>query len=216
MIIKHLVLGFSENNCYVLRQDSTSHECIILDTGLHVQPLMDFIQDKRLNPVALICTHGHVDHIAGIPAIREAFPGIEVAIHKNDSEMLTNSELNLSSWIDRKVSTDPADVIIESERTMSFAGLEFEVIETPGHTFGGVCFYFKKDNVLFSGDTLFAGSVGRTDFAGNDQQKCFEQLIENIRKKIFTLPEETKVYPGHGSVTSVRNEKQNNPYLANG
>lgn len=215
MIINQLVLGLYENNCYVLRKDSDSQDCVIIDTGLDVEPLIDFIDKEELRPVALLCTHGHADHIAGIPQLRESFPDIEIVIHKNDQNMVTKPELNLSMMANIKMSAAPAETIIEKEQAMSYAGLDFKVIETPGHTQGGVCFYFDEHNIVFVGDTLFAGSVGRTDFPGYDQQKCFDQLIESVNTKLFTLPENTKVYPGHGPFTSIRNEKKHNPYFAN-
>lgn len=211
MIISSLVLGAYENNCYILRKDEDSKDCVIIDTGLDSEPLMDFLQEHQLNPILLFCTHGHADHIAGINALREEYPEVKIAIHKNDAKMLASPSANLSVLAGGNIAAGPADILIESQCRMNYAGLEFDVIETPGHTPGGVCAYFENDAAIFVGDTLFAGSVGRTDFPGYDQQKCFTQLIRNIKEKLLTLPEHTKVYSGHGPRTSIRNEIKHNP-----
>lgn len=213
MIIDQLVLGAYENNCYVLRKELESVDCLIVDTGLDVEPLIDFLNKHKLNPIAVICTHGHADHIAGIAQLRDEYPSIKVVIHKNDAEMLTRAELNLSMLANVKISAGQADIVIEGEGRMSFAGLEFEILETPGHSPGGVCYYFEDENAAFSGDTLFASSIGRTDFPGYDQERCFNQLINSIKSKILKLADNTKVYPGHGPVTTVEHERYNNPYL---
>jgi len=107
----------------------------------------------------------------------------------------------------------PADVIIEKEGTMDFDGLTFEIIHTPGHTPGGICLYSSADKIIFTGDSLFAGSVGRTDFPGYDVHACMQQLIENIRKKLLILPGETKILPGHGPFSTIEQEKSHNPHL---
>lgn len=213
MYIETLLLGLYENNCYIVREDKDANDCIIIDTGLDSEPLLDFLKDNELNPVVVICTHGHVDHISAIPALRRAFPNIKVAIHKNDAEMLTNEDLNLSRLAMNPVSSRPADIIIDGEKEIEFIGIKFDVIETPGHTAGGICLYNAENGVIFTGDTLFAGSIGRTDFPGYDQEECFQQLIGNIRTKLLSLPEETRAYTGHGPSTTLRNEKKNNPYL---
>lgn len=213
MQIDRLVLGTYENNCYIVRRDEKTADCIIIDTGLNIEPLTGFLKRKNLNPTALILTHGHSDHIAGATGLRKNFNKIKVCIHKADSSMLGDPAGNLSSLAGAKITTSPADVLFDKEEQIEFANLSFQLICTPGHTPGGICLYNKDEKILFSGDSLFAGSVGRTDFSGYDSQKCFEQLINNIRKKLLVLPDDTIVLPGHGEKTTIRQEKLYNPYL---
>lgn len=213
MVIKQFVLGLYENNCYVVRKDEDSKDCVVIDTALEGGPLVRYLQNNDLNPVAVILTHGHADHIGAVPELKEAFENIKVVIHKEDAKMLECSTLNLSMLGDVDVATGPADVIIEEEGEIEFAGVKFQTIFTPGHTQGGICFYKADEGVLFVGDTLFSGSIGRTDFPGYDERKCFEQLIGNIKSKLLVLDDETKVYTGHGPITTIGNEKKFNPYL---
>lgn len=213
MQIDRLVLGAYENNCYIVRKDEKTTSCIIIDTGLSAEPLIDFLKNKNLDPQALILTHGHGDHIAGVSPLRENFDKIKVCIHKADSRMLTDSVSNFSSFLGQKIESSPADIIFENEGPIEFAGLKFTIIHTPGHTPGGICLYNSDEKILFSGDTLFAGSVGRTDFSGYDERKSLKQLVEGIKNKLLILPEDTKVLPGHGPATTIGQEKLYNSYL---
>ncbi len=212
MRIDTVILGDYQTNSYIVRKDNASAECIIIDTGLESAALIDFLKDNNLTPAALILTHGHADHIAAIPAVKNAYPDIKICIHKNDAEMLTCPHRNLSRLAGVNFATNKADIIIDEQNEIEFAGVVLEIIHTPGHTPGGICLYNKQENILFTGDTLFAGSVGRTDFTG-EEKKCYAQLIENIITKLMVLPDETKVYPGHGPVSSIRMEKRHNPHL---
>jgi len=213
MQIDKLVLGDYENNCYIVRKDKDSSDCLVIDTGLSSEPLIDFLKEKNLNPLVLILTHGHGDHIAGVGSLRKNFSKIKVCIHKADANMLTDYLSNFSSLLGQRIEYSPADIILEDSGEIEFAGIKLSILHTPGHTPGGICLYNKQDNVLFSGDTLFAGSVGRTDFSGQDTRKSFEQIIENIRKKLMVLPDDTAVLPGHGPESTIEQEKLNNPYL---
>lgn len=215
MRIDKLILGAYETNSYVLRSNSDDKDVLIIDTGLMPQPLINFLKQNELNPVALILTHGHADHIAGVTPLRQSFGDIKVAIQANDASMLASGQKNLSSLAGISIETEPADIIIETEEPIEFAGLTLEVLHTPGHTPGGICLYSRSDSVVFSGDTLFAGSIGRTDFPNYDTEKCFTQLVRSINTKLTTLPEDTKVLPGHGPETTIRSEKKHNPYLQN-
>ena len=213
MHIDKLTLGAYETNSYILRSDAAAKDVLIVDTGLTPQPLINFLKQNELNPVALILTHGHADHIAGITPLRQSFSGIKVAIQADDSPMLASGLKNLSCLAGTSIETGPADLIIETEEPVKFAGLTLNVLHTPGHTPGGICLYSQSDSVVFSGDTLFAGSIGRTDFPGYNIKKCFTQLVGNINAKLATLPADTKVLPGHGPETTIGNEKKHNPYL---
>jgi glyoxylase-like metal-dependent hydrolase (beta-lactamase superfamily II) len=209
MKIDRLVLGEFETNCYVVRSSDKASECLIIDTGLDVQPLLEFLDDNKLSPIAVILTHGHIDHIAGVDILRDKFPSIAVYIHKLDAELLTDSVGNLSFMTGSAFSTGSANHLVDEPDEIEEAGIKLRVIHTPGHTLGGICLYDEREGIVFVGDTLFADSVGRTDFPGGD----IRQLIEGIKQKLFTLPDETVVYPGHGNRTTIGREKANNPFL---
>lgn len=213
MHINKIILGAYETNSYVLRSSAADKDVLIIDTGLTPLPLINFLKQNELNPVAVVLTHGHADHIAGVTPLRQNFSDIKIAIHADDAPMLTSGGKNLSHLAGTNIETDPADLIIETEEPLELAGLILNVLHTPGHTPGGICLYSPSDSVLFSGDTLFAGSIGRTDFPGYDIEKCFSQLVKNINAKLATLPADTKVLPGHGPETTIKNEKKHNPYL---
>lgn len=209
MKIDRLILGSFETNCYILRQSEAAKDCLIVDTGLEAGELIDFLKEHTLNPVAVVLTHGHIDHVTGVAVLRQNFSEIKVHIHKLDAEMLTGAKDNLSALSGQTFSTEPADGFIEEGDKIEQANIALEVLHTPGHTPGGISLYSKQDGLIFVGDTLFAGSVGRTDFPA----ASFAQLIKSIREKLFTLPDETLCLPGHGPSTSIAQEKEHNPFL---
>ena len=210
MIIHTFILGDYETNCYCLRVDESAKDCIIIDAGFEAGNLINSLEEANMNPLALILTHGHIDHIAGVNAMREKFPEMKVYIHKLDANMLDEPKSNLSLMAGFSYVTEPADVILEDNQTIELAGIKLEVLHTPGHTPGGISLYSREQGVVFVGDALFADSVGRTDFPGGSMN----QLIEGIKEKLLTLPEETKVYPGHGPDTTIGREKMYNQYLS--
>jgi len=203
------VLGAYQTNCYILRNSAAAKDCLIVDTGLEAGELVDFLQKHKLNPVSVVLTHGHVDHISGLVELREKYPDIKVYIHKLDAEMLTGASSNISSLMGQSFSTAPADFACEEGDVIESAGIKLEVIHTPGHTPGGVCLYSSDEGIVFVGDTLFADSIGRTDFPGGSMGR----LVKSIKEKLLTLPDDTVVYPGHGPTTTIAQEKQHNPYL---
>ena len=209
MKIDHLILGAFQTNCYILRKSTADKDCLIIDTGLETGALINFISKNELNPVAVVLTHGHVDHTKGIDKLRKTYPDIKVYIHKLDAELLTETKNNLSAWTEEPFSTKPADFLVEETNTIELAGIKLEVIHTPGHTPGGVCLYSRDEGIVFVGDTLFADGVGRTDIPGGNTS----QLITSIKEKLLILPDETIVYPGHGPATTIAREKTHNPFL---
>jgi glyoxylase-like metal-dependent hydrolase (beta-lactamase superfamily II) len=209
MKVDAIVLGGFETNSYVVRASEEACDCVVIDTGLSAEPLIDFLSEHKLNPVVVIFTHGHADHIAGLNLLREKWSDIKVAIHTDDAGMLTNPMANLSVMTGVSFSAEAAEIVIAEEGVVEFAGMSFEVFHTPGHTPGGICLYCRGEGVVFAGDALFASSIGRTDFPGGN----YEQLIESIKSKLLVLPEETKVYTGHGPTTTIGTEKQFNQYL---
>jgi glyoxylase-like metal-dependent hydrolase (beta-lactamase superfamily II) len=212
MQIIKLVLGDYENNCYIVRKENSAN-CLIIDTGLDSIPLIEYLKNQSLTPLALVLTHGHGDHIAGIELLRKNYPNIKIHVHKADAEMLTSAVKNCSALVGYNVSVSPANVLIEKEGPADFEGFKFDVLHTPGHTPGGICLYSSEDKTIFTGDTLFAKSVGRTDFPGYDAHERMQQLIRNIKEKLLILPDDTNVLPGHGPASTILKEKKYNPYL---
>ena len=208
MKIDHLILGAFETNCYILRGTETAKDCLVIDTGLQDDQLVEFLKQHNLNPVAVVLTHGHPDHAAGVGALRKSFKDIKVCIHKLDAEMLTGQQSNFGLLMGGTSDTGPADVLLEEEGLIEQTGIKLQVLHTPGHTSGGICLYSEEEGIVFTDDTLFADSVGRTDLGGN-----MAQLIKSIREKLFTLPDETNVYPGHGPLTTIAQEKAHNQFL---
>ncbi len=209
MKIDCLVLGEYATNCYVLQKSESSKDCLIIDTGLEAGELVEFLRKEKLKAVAVVLTHGHIDHISGLLKLRRVYPDIKVYIHKLDAEMLTGDVGNLSMLTGEQFTTDPADFLVKEGDVISEAGIILKVLHTPGHTPGGICLYSENDGIVFSGDTLFADSVGRTDFPGGSMA----QLIKGIVEKLLPLPDETIVYPGHGPQTTIAREKEYNPFL---
>ena len=210
MVIDTLVLGDFQTNSYCVRTAADQTECLVIDPGLNPEPLIRLMQNSNLKPVAIALTHGHVDHIGGVESIRQYWPDVQVAIHKDDMQMLTDPAMNLSVMAGTMIQTRPAEVILNSsDNYYEAADMRFQIFLTPGHTPGGICLYAADENVVFVGDTLFQGSVGRSDFPSGDHQA----LIQGIKTKLLALPPETKVYPGHGPETTIAAEKQFNPFL---
>ena len=210
MIIDTFVLGDFETNCFCVRQSEEAGDCLIIDPGMGAEVLVQRLKEQNYTPVDILLTHGHADHIGGVEALRQHWPKVRVTIHKDDADMLSNPTENLSLMAGVMVQARPAEVLLNSEDTYYEAsGLRFKVLHTPGHTPGGICLYDSDEDILFAGDTLFAGSVGRSDFPGGNHRV----LIDMIRKKLLILPVATTVYTGHGPATTIGNEKESNPFL---
>ncbi|MFH1860260.1 MAG: MBL fold metallo-hydrolase, partial [bacterium] len=190
MQIYTLMVGELRANCYIIAQEN-SRECVIIDPGEDGEKILQFLKKKGLNPVYIINTHGHIDHIGANLFIAEQ-TGAKILIHQNDAKMLHDPILNLSSFVNSSVTSKQADYILEDGEILEVSGITIEILHTPGHTKGGIC--LKIHNCIFTGDTLFAGGVGRTDFPNGSH----ETLIKSINKKLMALDDETIVYPGHG------------------
>lgn len=209
MRIDRLVLGAYQTNSYVLRANEVATNCLLIDTGLEAGDLLDFLFDHRLHPTALVLTHGHADHIGGVDVLRESFADIKVYVHRIDAPMLTEAGRNLSALAGGPFTTTAADLLLAEGEEVKEAEIRLQVLHTPGHTPGGICLYSKDEGIVFVGDTLFADSVGRTDFPGGSMM----QLVESIRDELLILPDETVVYPGHGPATTIGRERAHNQFL---
>lgn len=194
-------VGSYEVNASIL---SGEGKAWLVDPGQEGGRIVELLAKKGLEPAGILLTHAHFDHISGIPAIKAAFPALPVYVHPGDRPMFGHPYNQLPGEYDSiGVPGDLRDVA-----ELKPALPEAEVIETPGHTPGGVCYYFAKDKLLLSGDTLFAGSIGRTDFPGGSMARMMESL-----KTLTSLPDDTLVIPGHGPHTTIGREKKTNPYL---
>ncbi|GAB6181977.1 MBL fold metallo-hydrolase [Desulfotomaculum defluvii] len=205
MIIETLPVGNMEANCHIIGCEET-RKAIVVDPGEEADRIQARLNKLNLKAEAIVLTHGHVDHIGALGELKE-LTGAKVMIHTQDGEMLTNPKKNLSAWMGYQMSFQPAERLLEDGDTIEVGKITLEVLHTPGHTPGGICLKAGKD--LFSGDTLFAQSIGRSDFPGGSHTT----LIRSIKNKLLVLPEDTKVYTGHGPATTIGLEKRHNPFL---
>ena len=200
--------GLVATNCFTIINEDTK-EAIMIDASGNPKHLLEDIVIAEAKPVAILLTHAHFDHIDAVDMIRSEFPDIEVIIGKNDEELMGNPNLNLSMAFMGDPVSVKADRTVNDGEVINLIGIRIECIEVPGHTKGGMCYYMPELSALFDGDTLFHGSVGRSDFPTGDSQL----LLDSIRGKLFTLPDETKVFPGHDSETTIGWEKENNMFF---
>jgi hydroxyacylglutathione hydrolase len=204
-------MPFAENT-YVVWHDGHT-ECVVVDPGLEPGDILDFLNDRGLTPAAILNTHGHADHIAGNHTLKKAFPAAPLVIGAGDALMLTDPAANLSLSYGFEIVSPLADRTVQEGDVLNFAGVALEVFDVPGHSPGHVVFVAREQPVLvLGGDVLFRGSIGRTDLPGGS----FEQLASGIRTKLYTLPDDTVVYPGHGPTTTTGHEKRTNPFVEGG
>ena len=204
--VNQYVVGSVQTNCYFAINDETK-ELVVIDPGASPKQLAERIRQEGCKPVAILLTHGHFDHATGAEELAKEFD-IEIYAYETEKETLEDENLN-SSWMIGEKNTFHADRFVKDEQELQLAGFAIRVLFTPGHTKGGCCYYFPYEDVVFSGDTLFCTSVGRTDLPGGSMS----DLVRAIQEKLMTLPERTTVYPGHGDVTTIENERMYNPYL---
>ncbi len=205
MIFEGFGVGPIEANCYIIGCDKTK-EGAVVDPGDEGGRILKRLEALGLNCKYIILTHGHADHITALKQVREA-TGAEVLIHTKDADMLTNPKLNLSMMLGMVLKFEAAERLLEEGDKIQVGEITLEVIHTPGHTLGGIS--LKVGNLLITGDTLFAGSVGRSDFPGGSHNT----LINSIKTKLLVFPDDTKVYSGHGPATTIGHEKRYNPFL---
>lgn len=204
--IQTIPAGYLETNCYVV-WDRQTKETIIIDPGGTSEAIIGFIAESGLKPVAIVDTHGHADHIGANGILRDEY-GCHLLIHEADARYLTDADFNLSGMIGiTGPISPPPDRTLSDGDIVVVGATAFTVIHTPGHTPGGISLY--AGSTLFCGDALFAGSIGRTDFPGGSH----DQLIDSIKRRLLVLPDDTYVYPGHGPVTTIGEERRSNPWL---
>lgn len=203
----HIPLGPLQTNCYIL---SIDEHCIIFDPGNEPQKIIQYIQTQKVKPLAILLTHAHFDHIGALDAIREQYQ-IPAYIHEKEAKWIIDPALNGSQrWFpDQLLSLQPAEHIIKGEQELNIGPFQLQLYETPGHSPGSISYYLKEQGLLLAGDVLFLNSVGRTDLLGGNQA----QLMQSIEAKLLTLPDDTIVCPGHGPVTTIGDERENNPFL---
>lgn len=201
-------LGSFGTNCYFVINMKT-REAVIIDPADDPRFICNQLENRELHCAAILLTHGHVEHIGAVSGLKQSLGhATKVYACKEEEEVLSNPRLNLSSMFG-DVMTLKADEWLKDGQTLELLDTKITCIAVPGHTKGGMCYYFEDEKLLFAGDTLFASSVGRSDFPTGDGVV----LVESIREKLFTLPNDTQVYPGHNEKTSIGREKECNPYV---
>ncbi|MEH0018894.1 MAG: MBL fold metallo-hydrolase [Desulfobacter sp.] len=205
MIIEKLEVGPIMANCFILGCENTK-EAVVIDPGDDADKILMALAKAELKVKYLINTHGHFDHVGGNKRMKEA-TGAPIAIHSGDEPMLMELSRSAAMFGLSAENSPPADLALKDGDEISFGEITLKVIHTPGHSQGGVCLH--TPGHLFAGDTLFAGSIGRTDLPGGD----YDTLISSIKTKLLCLDEDTVVYTGHGPETSIGNEKRMNPFL---
>ena len=203
--IGKITLGSCATNCYFVYREGTT-DVLFFDPADQGDYLYQALQQKGFQVGAILLTHGHFDHIWGAQKLR-ALSGAKMYAYKGEEAVLSDVNLNISEMAGRACTVKP-NTYLEDGQEIELLDMKIKVIATPGHTEGSCCYYFEEAGLLISGDTLFQESVGRTDFPTGS----FSQLIRSIKEKLFVLPDDVKVYPGHGEATTIAYEKMHNPF----
>lgn len=204
--IGKITLGVCQTNCYFVYEEGKT-EVLLFDPADRGEYIYEGLKSKGFTVAAILLTHGHFDHIWGVEKLKE-LTGAKVYANEAERELCLDVSMNVSAAAGRACSLKP-DIFLKDGEEITLAGISFKMIATPGHTEGSCCYYFEEDKILVSGDTLFQESVGRTDLPTGSMSA----LVRSIREKLLTLPEQVKVYPGHGDSTTIKYEKENNPFI---
>lgn len=207
MIQKVLSVGMLESNCYILGDEET-REAVVIDPGGDAPEILAALRQEKLQLKTIINTHGHFDHVGANKELQEA-TGAPIAIHAADAPMLSQPSAEALFFTGGRLQPSQASILLQEGDVLDFGRYQLKVLHTPGHTPGGICLVLLQEPIVYVGDTLFAGSIGRTDFPGGS----FEDLINSVRTKIFTLGDHYLVMPGHGPATTVGQERLYNPFF---
>lgn len=205
--ISSLTVGDLAVNCWFLVNGETK-EALVFDPGDEAGRIQSYAEQKGWSIQAILLTHGHADHMGGAEELR-GLCGARIYALREEEALLQNAKTNLSVFINRRVITLEADEFLRDGQELTLAGMTLKVYHTPGHTPGGCSYYCREAGCVFSGDTLFQGSVGRSDFPGGSMS----ELVRSVKEKLFILPDETRVCPGHGDETTIEYEKKYNPFV---
>ena len=206
--VRYMVLGPVQTNVYLVTNEETKH-CVIIDPADKADYISEQMTHAQIIPDAILLTHGHFDHIGAVGKLQETYGAKELPVYAfcEEEELLEDTSLNQSIYYDAV--TVRADHFLKDGDHIAPAGIPMQVLYTPGHTRGSCCYYLEEENLLFSGDTLFQRSVGRSDMPTGDE----DTLVESIRRVLMALPDETNVLPGHGAPTTISYERAHNPYI---
>ena len=209
MIVKMFTVGMLMTNCYLVGCEE-KRKAVVIDPGFdgvkEAEKIMKAVDKEKLHVKYIVNTHGHSDHISGNRVLKE-MTGALILIHELDAPMLVSSERNFSYIYGEKATSPPADKLLREGDIINVGNIKLKVIHTPGHSKGGISLLC--DDIVFTGDTLFAGSIGRTDFP----DASYKEIMNSIKQKLSVLPDNLKVYPGHGPTSTIGEEKRSNPFL---
>lgn len=207
MILEGFPVGPIQANCYIVG-DENSGKGVVIDPGDEVDRILSRIKEHSLHVELILNTHGHFDHVGGNKKLKEA-TGAKIAIHPDDAHYLDKLSQSAAVWGMSAEDSPPPDLLLSDGQILEVGGLKFKVLHTPGHSPGSVSFLIDDAQIVFTGDLIFAGSIGRTDFPGGD----YNALIQSVRKKIFPIGDDYRILSGHGPATTVGHEKQYNPFF---